>query len=144
MQKHNNIKALFLLGLFSLLLLHNLAPHLHHQHETEHEHSAISHSDGHSHHHNTPEKENSKGGLLDLFLEVHIHSLVSNEILTIQESNVKHLKFKIDVLTAFSVNPYSLLINYDEIEKVAVYHPPNNYFNSYLSSLDTRGPPVLG
>ncbi len=144
MQKHNHIKALFFLGIFSLLLLHQVVPHLHHQHEVEHSHKAVSHSDSHSHQHNVPEKKSSNKGLLDLFLEGHTHSVVANELLVIHERSVKQLNDKKDVKKPISLNHYSISINYDEAEKVAVYHPPNKYFNPYLSSLDSRGPPSLG
>tara|TARA_R110002073_G_scaffold40547_5_gene114920 strand:- start:187 stop:618 length:432 start_codon:yes stop_codon:yes gene_type:complete len=142
MQKHNHIKALFFLGIFSLLLLHQVVPHWHHLHEIEQSHKAVAHSDNHSQHHDVPEKESSKKGLLDLFLEVHVHSVVSNEILLANESGVKKLNVQKDVNTLIYVNHYSTSIIYDEAEQVVVYHPPNNYFNSFLSSLDSRGPPT--
>jgi len=145
MQKHNHIKALFFLNIFSLILLHQVLPHLHHQHEVEHTHKAVAHTDNHSHHHDVPEKESSKKGLLDLFLEVHIHSVVANEIVVTHESNVKQLNVQKDVKTSIFLNRYSISINYDdESEKVSVYRPPNVYFNWYLSSLNSRGPPSLG
>ena len=145
MQKYNHIKALFFLGIFSLMLLHQVLPHLHHQHEVEHSHSTVSNSDNHSHNHDVPEKESSKKGLLDLFLEAHIHSVVANEIIVTHESSVKQINVKKDVKTSIFLNRYSISINYDdESEKVKVYHPPNTYFNTYLSTLDSRGPPSLG
>jgi len=145
MKKHNNIKAFFFLGIFSLLLLHQVVPHLHHQHEIEHTHKAVAHSENHNHHHDVPEKESSKKGLLDLFLEVHIHSVVSNEILATHESSVKKLNVKKDVKTPIYVQHYFNTINYDdEPEKELVYQPPNNFFNPYLSYLASRGPPSLG
>jgi ABC-type Zn2+ transport system substrate-binding protein/surface adhesin len=144
MHKHKHIKALFFLGIFSMLLLHQVLPHWHHQHEVEHSHKAVAHSDTHDHHHDVPEKENSKKGLLDLFLEMHIHSVVSNEILVTQNSSVKELNVKKVLKTSISANHYSISKLFDEAEKVTIFHPPNNYFNYYLSSLDTRGPPTLG
>ena len=144
MQKHNNIKALFFLGIFSMLLLHQFVPHLHHEHDVEHTHKAVSHSDAHSHHHDVPEKENPTKGFLDLFLEMHVHSVVSNEILLTHESSIQHLEIKKDISTPVSVVHYYSSINYDKAEKIKVYHPPNNYFNPYLTSLDSRGPPSLG
>ncbi len=144
MQKHNHIKALFFLGIFSMLLLHQAVPHMHHQHEVEHTHDTVAHSDNHNHHHDAPKKESPKKGLLDLFLEMHVHSVVSNEILLTRESIVKNLDVKEDIIKPVSFVHYSISINYDEVEKTRVYHPPNNYFNSYLSSLDSRGPPSLG
>ena len=144
MQKHNHIKALFFLGVFSMLLLHQILPHWHHQHEVEHTHKTVAHSDSHSHHHDIPEKENTEKGFLDLFLEMHAHSVVSNEIILTQESSIKQLDVKKDVITLISVYHYSVSIKHDEAAKASVYHPPNNYFNPYLSSLDSRGPPSLG
>ncbi|OUR91925.1 hypothetical protein A9Q87_08980 [Flavobacteriales bacterium 34_180_T64] len=143
MHKNNHIKALFFLGIFSLLLLHQVVPHLHHQHEVEHTHKAVAHSDSHSHHHDVPEKESSNKGLLDLFLEMHSHSVVFNEILVVHERSVKQINDKKNVNTSVLVNRYSISINYDDVEKVAVYHLPNIYFNKYLSSLESRGPPSL-
>jgi hypothetical protein len=144
MQKYNNIKALFFLGVFSMLLLHQVLPHWHHEHDVEHSHKAVANSDTHSHHHDVPEKESPNKGFLDLFLEMHVHSVVSNEILLTHESSIKYLVVKKDVSTPISVGHYYSSINYDEAEKIKVYHPPNNYFNTYLSSLDSRGPPSLG
>ncbi|CAN5165908.1 hypothetical protein BH23BAC2_BH23BAC2_27400 [soil metagenome] len=144
MQKYNHIKALFFLGIFSLLLLHQVVPHWHHQQEAEHSHKAVAHSESHRHHHDVPEKGSSKKGLLDMLLEVHIHSVVSNEILVTHKSNVNQLSFKKVINTPVSDNHYSISINYDEAEKIRVYHPPDFYFNSYLSSLSSRGPPTLG
>ena len=144
MQKHNNIKALFFLGIFSMLLLHQVLPHWHHEHEVEHTHKAVAHSDTHSHHHDLPEKESPNKGFLDLFLEMHVHSVVSNEILLTHEIRIKQLEVKKDISTPVSIVHYYSFINYDEAEKIKVYHPPNNYFNAYLSSLDSRGPPSLG
>ncbi|MDQ3534547.1 MAG: hypothetical protein M3421_02865 [Bacteroidota bacterium] len=127
------------------MLLHQIVPHWHHQLEVEHTHKSVAHSDNHSHHHDVPEKESSNKGLLDLFLEMYVHYVVSNEIIVTHESSVKELNVKKDVNTPISVNHYNIYINYDdEAEMVAVYHPPNTYFNPYLSSLDSRGPPTLG
>ncbi|WP_142786136.1 hypothetical protein [Changchengzhania lutea] len=144
MQKNKHIKALFFLGIFSMLLLHQVLPHWHHEHDGEHTHKAVAHSDTHSHHHDVPEKESPKKGLLDLFLEMHVHSVVANEILLIHENSLKQLDVKKDIATPVAVIQYNISINYDEAEKTRVYHPPNNYFNAYLSSLDSRGPPSLG
>jgi len=144
MQKHNHIKALFFLGIFSMLLLHQVLPHLHHEHDLEHTHKAVSNSDTHGHHHDAPEKESPNRGFLDLFLEMHVHTVVSNEILITHESNTKHFENKKDISTSVSIVHYHSPISYDETEKIKVYHPPNYYFNSYLSSLDSRGPPSLG
>ena len=144
MHKHNNIKALFFLGIFSMLLLHQVLPHWHLEHEVEHTHNAIAHIDSHSDHHDVPEQESPNKGFLDLFLEMHVHYAVSNEILLIQKSSVKKLDVKKDISKSVSFAHYNISINYEESIKIKVYHPPNNYFKAYLSSLDSRGPPSLG
>ena len=144
MQKYNNIKAFFFLGIFSMMLLHQMLPHSHHEHDVEHTHKVVANSNTHSHHHDVPKKEKPNKGFLDLFLEIHVHSVVYNEILLTYESDIKHLGAKINISTPNSFVHYYGSINYDEIEKIKVYHPPNNYFNAYLSSLDSRGPPSLG
>jgi len=142
MQKYKHIKAFFFLGIFSMLLLHQVVPHLHHQHDVEHTHHADTHSD--KHHHDDAEKENSEKGILDFFFGAHVHSVVTNEIFVAQERSVKQVKVKKEVKTPVSLVHYNKSIIYDEAGKNRVYHPPNNYFNRYLISSDSRGPPTLG
>ena len=90
MQKHNHIIAIFFLGIFSVFLLHQIVPHLHHQHEDSRSQKAILHADSHDHHHDTPEKEdNSKNGFLDFFLGMHVHIAVSDEIPVIRQLTKK-------------------------------------------------------
>lgn len=144
MQKHKHIKALFFLGIFSMLLLHQVLPHWHHENAVEHTHKAVAHSDTHSHHHDVPEKESLSKGFLEMFLEMHVHAVVSNEILLIRESSITQLVVKKVISTPVSIVHAAISINYDEADSIPVYHPPNIYFNSYLSSLGSRGPPSLG
>ena len=127
-----------------MLLLHQVLPHWHHEHDVEHSHKAIANSDTHSHHHDGPEKERPVKGFLDLFLEMHVHTVVSNEILLTYESSIQQLDLKKDICTPVSVSLNNSSINYDKDDSIRVYHPPNKYFNPYLSSLDSRGPPSLG
>jgi hypothetical protein len=144
MQKNNHIKALFFLGIFSLFFLHQVVPHWHHQDKVQHSHKAIAHSESHSHNQNVPEKESSNKGLLDLFLVSHAHSVASNDILVTNKIGVKHFNLKKDISSPASDYHYSISINYNEAEKVMDYHPPHIYFEQYLSSLNSRGPPSLG
>ena len=144
MQKHNNIKALFFLGVFSMLLLHQLLPHWHHEDEIKHSHNTIEHGDSLNYHHHISEKQSPLVAFLDMVLDMHVHSVVSNEVLLTHESSIKHLEVKKDTNAPNSVVQYHSTINYDEAENIKVYHPPNNYLNTYLSSLDSRGPPSLG
>lgn len=144
MQKNKNIKALFFLGVFSMLLLHQMLPHWHHEHEVEHTHKAVAQSDIHSHVHDVPEKEIPNKGFIDLFLEMHINITLSSEILLTHTGSVKQLIVKKLKNAPVSVNHYTVFINDEEADNIRVYHPPNTYFNPCLSSLDTRGPPSLG
>ncbi|NEW79580.1 MAG: hypothetical protein GZ086_09185 [Gelidibacter sp.] len=143
MQKHIQIKSLFFLGIFSLLLLHQVAPHWHSQHEVDHTHIAIAHSDNHKHHHDTPKNENSKKGFLAFFLDVHVHSVIVDEIVLRHQGNVKKHHVQKNLKIPFQLHD-NLFVNYNEVERVAVYDPPNNYFNYFLLSLTSRGPPTLG
>jgi len=141
MQKRNDIKAIFFLGIFSLLLLHQIVPHLHHQYESEHSHNDVVQSE----HHHIIEKEIYTKGVLHLILEAHEHSLVTCEALLVQKNSVKQLNVKKNVKTSNFLNRFSISINNDdEPEKIEVCDPLNNYFKTYLSSLDSRGPPTLG
>jgi len=145
MQKHRHIKALFFLSIFSMLLLHQFVPHWHHhQDELEHTHKTVAHNDDHSHHHEIPEIASPIKGFFDLFLDIHVHSMVSNEILLTRHSSIKLLKVKKDISTAVSNKHYSSSINYVDKTKLRIFHPLNTYFNPYRSSLDSRGPPYFG
>jgi len=144
MQKNNHIKALFFLGIFSVLLFHHILPHWHHEHDVEHTHKAVSNSDTHNHHHDVPEKESSKKEFLDLFLDIHVHSIASNEILLTQENSINQLNVKRAITSPILIDSYNIPLYDDDPEKISCYHPPNIYFKKYLSSLYLRGPPSLG
>ncbi|MEX0995865.1 MAG: hypothetical protein WDZ45_02310 [Flavobacteriaceae bacterium] len=143
MHKASKISAFFFLGLFSLMLLHQIFPHLHHQHEDSH--SDIAHSDEHHHHDNKQEKEEPTYGFFDLFMDVHSHSSFSSDIVVLKRNTVEQQTIvdKNVAKTSFNIQ-LVFLIDYWQNSKPPVYHPPNNYFNPYLSSLDLRGPPSLG
>jgi len=144
MQKHKHIKALFFLGIFSMLLMHQVLPHWHLEDEVEHTHSAITGSDTHSHHHHNSEKPSPLIDFLDLFLEMHVHSVMSNDMLLTYQSIVKQLEAKKNISAPVYVIRNCNSINYDEAQNIWFYHPPKWYFNPYLYSLDLRGPPSLG
>jgi len=144
MQKYNQIKTLLLLGIFSMFLLHQVVPHLHHQHESPHSNSAIAHNDDHLHH-DTPEKnDNPKKGFIDFFLAMHVHSSISNEILITKKDVVRQTIVRKNISQTFSPN-YNIVFNDNGwVDKQSIYQPPNSYFNLYLICLDLRGPPGLG
>jgi len=145
MQKANKISAFFFLGLFSLMMLHQAFPHLHHQHEDSHSHSNVTHSGEHHHDDGSKENEESPFGFFDLFMDMHVHSTSSNEVVVFERNLIeRQTKIAKDSLDhQFTVqNLFSL--DEREIDKPLIYHPPNKYFNPYLSYLDLRGPPALG
>jgi len=144
MQKHHNIKALFFLGIFSMLLLHQVLPHWHHENEVEHTHNTIEHNDTLIHHHHNSDTQSPLIGFIDLFLEMHVHSVMSNDILLTDQSGVKQLEAKKNINAAIYDYHYSSSISEYEDPIIRIYHPPNNYYNTYLSSSDSRGPPSLG
>jgi len=143
MRKYNQIKALFFLGIFSMLLLHQVIPHLHHQHEDSHSHTTTVHNDDH-HHHDAPEKDgNSKKGFIDFFLDMHAHStIIYDNIVVLKETVTNQKVVKKYITNPISPNYNIVYIDYGDVEKPLIYQPPNNYFNPYLTFLDLRGPPV--
>ena len=129
------------------MLLHQVFPHLHHQHEKAHSHSDMAHSGEHHHHHDdsSQEKEDSTYGFFDFFMDTHIHSTVSSDIVVLKRHTIEQQTILDDnVVKATSNFQWFSVIDSRQNNKPPLYHPPNNYFNSYLSSLDLRGPPSLG
>ena len=146
MQKPNKIAAFFFLGLFSLMVLHQVFPHLHHQHEETHSHSDIAHTGEHHHHDDSShEKEESPYGFFGFFMDMHIHSTVSSDIVVLERTTVEQQTVvEKDVVKYSFEKQNSFLVDYRQNSKPPIYHPPNKHFNPYLSSLDSRGPPSLG
>ncbi|MAO27408.1 MAG: hypothetical protein CMN15_09545 [Roseovarius sp.] len=146
MQKPNKIAAFFFLGLFSLMMLHLVFPHLHHQHEETHSHSDIAHTGEHHHHDDSShEKEESPYGFFGFFMDMHVHSTVSSDIVVLKRNTVEQqTNVDKDIVKSSFETQKIFLIDYRQNSKPPVYHPPNTYFNPYLSSLDSRGPPSLG
>ena len=146
MQKPNKITVFFFLGLFSLIMLHQVFPHLHHQHEETHSHSDIAHTGEHHHHDDSShEKEESPYGFFGFFMDMHVHSTVSSDIVVLKRNTVERQTIVDDNVVKLTSNFQEFYVVDNRLNgKPPIYHPPNNYFNSYLSSLDLRGPPSLG
>lgn len=146
MQKYNHIKAFFFLGLFSLMMLHQAFPHLHHQHGDSHSHSDVAHTGEHPHHDDgSKEEEPSPYGFFGFFMDMHVHSTVFNDIVILKRNTVEQQTI-VDKDVAMSAFDFQelYLIDGRQNNKPPIYHPPNTYFNPYLSYLDLRGPPSLG
>ena len=150
MQKASKISAFFFLGLFSLMMLHQALPHLHHQHEDSrsHSHSDVAHSGEHHHHDDRSKekgKEQSPFGFFGFLMDMHVHSTVSSDIVVLKRSTVEQQTVTDKDLADNTVDTQRLfLIDNGQNESPPIYHPPNKYFNPYLSCLDLRGPPTLG
>jgi hypothetical protein len=146
MQRRNKISAFFFLGLFGLMLLHQSIPHVHHQHEDSHSHSDLAHSEDYHHHgDSSQENEDSSNGFLGFFMDMHVHSTVSSDIVLLKRNTIEQQTI-VDKDVANNDFGFQgpFLIDNRENDKPPIYHPPNTYFNPYLSHLDLRGPPSLG
>ena len=128
------------------MMLHQAFPHLHHQHEETHAHSDIAHTGEHYHSDDhSQEDENSPLGFFEFFLDIHVHSTVSSDIGlfnrdSVEKQTIIGKKFAIGV---FYIEGLFLIEN-GQNRASPIYHPLNTYFNYYLSSLETRGPPSFG
>ena len=146
MQKPIKIAAFFFLVLFSLMMLHQVFPHLHHQHEDSHSHSDIAHTGEHHHHDDSSqEKEDSPYGFFGFVMDMHTHFTVSGEVVLFERNTIEQQTVvEKDVAKSSFETQNIFSIDYRQNSKPPVYHPPNKHFNPYLSSLDSRGPPSLG
>ena len=78
-------------------------------------------------------------------MDMHIHSTVSSDIVLLERNTIEQQTVvEKDVAKSSFETQNIFLIDYRQNSKSPVYHPPNKYFNPYLSSLDSRGPPSLG
>ena len=146
MPKHNHIKAFFFLGLFSLMIVHQAFPHLHHQHEDSHSHSDIAHTGEHHHHEDgSHENEDSSSGIFGFFMDMHVHSAGSSDMVVLKRNLAEQQTVVAKDVANSAVETLRLFfIDTGQNDKPPIYHPPNTYFNPYLSHLVLRGPPSLG
>ena len=151
MQLYNQIKGIFFLSIFMMLMLHNLLPHVHHQHKNSHattltEHAEHDHHHGHAHHHPAQEEEEEEtGGFLSLLLGNHAHS-------TFHEHSVPLVK----KLEQSEVNTQQSLAVFKPERFIFLTHSSRegkNHFVPYryrfksappLYNLSLRAPPFLG
>lgn len=140
--KHK-IKASILLGLFSLMLLHQMIPHLHHENRENHDHTKMEHA--HSHDHQHDEEPSETKSLFSFLLSMHSHVGGNSEVPVVKTSTeqIAPKKERSENLvlqnffqeTAFSEGEVAYLIGN--------YQPPPEYFKLYLSHIPLRGPPQL-
>ena len=146
MQKTNKIAAFFFLGLFSLMMLHQAFPHLHHQHEDSHSHSDVPNSGEHHHHDDSShDKDKSPYGFLGFLMDMHVHSTVSSDIVVFKRNTVEQQTIVNKDVADNAFDIQFLFSNFrGQNAGPPIYYPPNNYFNPNLLYPDLRGPPSLG
>ncbi|MDH5475250.1 MAG: hypothetical protein OEX22_06130 [Cyclobacteriaceae bacterium] len=141
--------SLFFLSIFSLLTLHQVLPHVHHEHEgfedtvghIEDQHH--SHENGH-HHHDDEENNNQDFDFLGFLLGNHVHSISTSDIQTVKNVVTKKVVNKNIGLNTF----YELDIlspSDDCVQKFKFGWASSSFGNKiYLSTSFLRGPPALG
>ena len=145
MQKNKTIKAFFFLGIFSMLLLHQIVPHWHNQHQEEHHHD-VAHSHHHNHHHHEkPQKETPKKGFLDWFLEMHTHTSATTDVLVLKQTTIKKITVEKEaVVKTVSTNTINIVVKEANTTTKKWYQPPDKLQSTYLLYISLRGPPCLG
>ena len=146
MRSSSKLVALFFLSTFSVFLLHQMLPHIHHEHErTTSIEQVEDHHDNHeSNHHHHDDESNDGFDLLDLLLGNHTHSSQLDNIPT-----VKHLAKQ---QTVKKDECHFFLYDAQPISPVGFTVPKSNFGNSppgffsqhYSSSFFLRGPPSIG
>lgn len=148
MQKHKNIKALFFLGIFSMLLIHQIVPHLHHQHQDAHQDDVAHHHNNHDehdhHHHHEDEEDSPQKGFIDWLLETHTHTNTTMNVLVLEHTTFKEIVVQKEIGKTFFLKTIHIVSRDADINLQEWYHPPDNFQNSYIPNLTLRGPPSLG
>lgn len=142
---------MILLGIFSMIILHQAFPHLHHQHHENdqhmHDHMELTHSDRH-HHDNNGERSQEASALnfLGLLMDLHVHSTISSDITVIPRKPMQshHCPVAKQVVAQNDIGSGSALPPIVQENPATYYPPPEFYFNQYLADLELRGPPSLG
>ncbi|HSP83207.1 MAG TPA: hypothetical protein VLN72_05710 [Gillisia sp.] len=140
--KHK-IKASILLGLFSLMLLHQMIPHLHHENRENHDHTEMEHA--HSHDHPEQEKPGESKSLFSFLLAMHSHVGGNSEVPVLKTSTeqITPKKEKTENLVLHNFFQ-KIVFSEDEVaDFIGNYQPPPEYFKLYLPHIPLRGPPHL-
>ena len=149
MQKNKQIKAILFLSIFSIFLMHQAFPHVHHEHN-ENTSSNVhlekhQHNHTHQHGHHNPEKKNTaKSDVIGFLVGLHIHSFITDEIPVIRLALKKNKIVNKLAFEKITSTYFENIDSYGAIEKPVVFSTPINYFNLYFTKLDLRGPPCLG
>lgn len=147
MQQHKKIAALFFLSIFSMLMLHQMLPHAHHQHADLR--SSVERADHHDHHRHQHqhdgEKDDSTTNWLGFLLEGHAHTTYHSSDFHKFENAAQQL-LKHPNCSAYVLVEFLLLAldDHGEQTEYVVHPPPDHSTHPYLATLALRGPPVLG
>ena len=131
------------MGLFSLILIHQMIPHLHHENSENHDHAEMEHA--HSHDHQHEEEPGEPKSLFSFLLSMHSHVGGNTEVPVVKTSTEQIAPKK---ERSENLVPYNFFreIAFSEnvvADLIANYQPPPDYFKLYLSHLSLRGPPHL-
>ncbi|MEQ8878433.1 MAG: hypothetical protein RLQ12_02325 [Cyclobacteriaceae bacterium] len=144
MQRFRKIAAISFLSIFSLYLLHQLLPHVHHEHGSA-EHISIMKAKTehtHDHHHHHDDDDSSEGfDLLGFLFGTHAHTVQVDNILVAKKISKQQVSAKVLV---FNV-AYEIKISVGEPEEQIIWqHPPDPTKSPHRTSVSLRGPPSLG
>lgn len=140
-KKHSFLSAILLL-VFSLVLLHDVVPHHHHDNIVElTNHSHHSHNHEHDHHHDKEDQDHSDHNQDHQSHYSHLsHFAVFTEFVFDHHTGYQNQ----DIVDQFVISDIECSINNNEIVAEA---PPNEhsyaYVSSYFYSHLLRGPPSL-
>ncbi|MEP0984112.1 hypothetical protein [Ekhidna sp.] len=146
MQQFRKIAAISFLSIFSMYLLHQVLPHVHHEHGSA-EHISITetkaeHSHDHDHHHHDDDDDSSEGfDLLGFLFGTHAHTVQVDNILVAKSISKQQVSVKVVVADV----AYEIKISEREPEEQILWqHPPDPTKSPHLTSVSLRGPPSLG
>ena len=112
--------------------------------QTEVLHATGDTPENHEHHHETPEKDNSKKGFFDWFVEMHVHTNTTTDVLVLKESTLKKITVEKESVKTLLVQTVNLALIDVDTAKERWYHPPDKLQNTYFPNCSLRGPPSLG
>lgn len=146
MLKSRKILPLFFLSLFSILMLHQLIPHVHHQHSevVAHIKDKHHHHEGHGHQHGNQNEDEDKAGFLGLLLGSHVHSAHFSEIQFFR--NTQKQEAEVSKVVSIDIAYVLLILPVDEAVITIPFPLENEYppLRQFLVSNALRGPPTLG
>ncbi|MDN5215084.1 hypothetical protein QQ020_23585 [Fulvivirgaceae bacterium BMA12] len=149
MNPGRQIKALSMLFIMLIVMVHNVFPHVHHQHD--HVTTAVSEGEFHHHehhgdHHHPDEddQDHEQKNLLDFLFKNHSHSKHTHQYTPATVKYVKSIK-QLDVRVFVYSDDWKLdLVCVDTgLQRYVLFENPVSE-HLYLRTYSHRGPPSLG